>query len=364
MALTERKEQILTAVVDSYIDSCEPISSLEIQAKHLPALSSATIRNELVALEEMGYLSQPHTSSGRIPTAQAYKLYVEKLMPKTKLTETELAIVKKYFDKKITEIDDILKNTVKVISEVTNLTSVAYTKPIGSSIIQNIRFVKITETNALVIIVTDNNILKDAVVTVPSGLSDSDFYGASQFVTSVFGGKSIVEVANTDNANKIIEQVRQEFKDFYDAVYRILSDYNNDSIGSEFMLEGASKILEQPEYANIEKAKAMLHILESKDKLVPMLQKSDDMSLSIQIGRDDEIELGVPECAIVTATYSIGGKKCGNAGVIGPIRMDYPKVISLLDYIGKTINNTVPQRDNVISASCSEQEQIDKSKKQ
>jgi len=342
MVLTERKEQILTAVVDSYIDSCEPISSLEIKDRHLPALSSATIRNELAALEEMGYLSQPHTSSGRIPTAQAYKLYVEKLMPKTKLSERELAIVKKYFDKKMTEIDDILKSTVKVISEVTNLTSVAYTKPINNSVIQSIKFVKLTETHALVVIVTDFAILKDGIMTIPSGLSDNDFYGASEFVTSVFKGKYICEIKE---GTKLIEQVKQEFKNFYDAVFEILNQYTSENIGGEFLLEGSSKILEQPEYANLDKAKAMLSVLESKEKLVPMLQKSGDVSLNIQIGQDNEIEQGVPECAIVTATYSVGGKTVGNAGVIGPIRMDYPKVVSLLDYIGKTINNTLPKQN-------------------
>lgn len=334
MALSERKEQILTAVVDSYIDSCEPISSLDIKDKYLPDISSATIRNELATLEEMGYLSQPHTSAGRIPTAEAYKLYVQKLMPKTKLTDNELAIVKKYFDKKITEIDDILKSTVKVISEVTNLTSVAYAKPIKDSIIQSIKFVKITDTHALVIIVTDREILKDAVMTVQQGLTDTEFLGASNFVTTVFKGRTINDIAN--NTHSIIESVKAEFQNFYSAVYQIISEYTNDQTTSEFLLEGQSKILEQPEYANLEKAKAMLSMLESKDKLVPMLQKSGDMSLNIQIGQGERNEM--PECAIVTATYSVGGKELGNAGVIGPIRMDYPKIISLLDYIGKTIN--------------------------
>ena len=101
MGLTGRKEKILQAIVDGYIENCQPVSSAEIREKHLPALSSATIRNEMAALEEMGYLTQPHTSSGRIPTAEAYRLYVEKLMPRRKLSRSELKIVKRYFNKKI-----------------------------------------------------------------------------------------------------------------------------------------------------------------------------------------------------------------------------------------------------------------------
>ncbi len=103
MGLTGRKEKILQAVVDGYIENCQPVSSSEIREKHLPALSSATIRNEMAALEEMGYLVQPHTSAGRIPTAEAYRLYVERLMPKRKLTRSELKTVKRYFNRKITD---------------------------------------------------------------------------------------------------------------------------------------------------------------------------------------------------------------------------------------------------------------------
>ncbi|MDE7395038.1 MAG: hypothetical protein K2M95_02815, partial [Clostridiales bacterium] len=139
MGLSGRKEKILQAVVDSYINSCEPISSAEIQEHHLPALSTATIRNELAALEEMGYLAQPHTSAGRVPTAEAYRLYVERLMPRRKLTRSELKTVKRYFNRKITELDDILKSTAKVISEITNLTGVAFSQDAHDAEIQNIK---------------------------------------------------------------------------------------------------------------------------------------------------------------------------------------------------------------------------------
>ncbi|MDE6966574.1 MAG: hypothetical protein K2O94_06315, partial [Clostridiales bacterium] len=138
MGLTGRKEKILQAVVDGYIENCQPVSSSEIREKHLPALSSATIRNEMAALEEMGYLTQLHTSSGRVPTAEAYRLYVEKLMPRRKLTRSELKIVKRYFNKKVTELDDVLKSTAKVISEITNLTSVAYVQNAEDATVLNI----------------------------------------------------------------------------------------------------------------------------------------------------------------------------------------------------------------------------------
>ena len=335
MGLSGRKEKILQAVVDSYINSCEPISSAEIQAHHLPALSTATIRNELAALEQMGYLAQPHTSAGRVPTAEAYRLYVERLMPRRKLTRSELKTVKRYFNRKITELDDILKSTAKVISEITNLTGVAFAQDVNDAEIQSIKIVKVTGTTALVIIVTNVGILKDATVSVQENLGDDYFNQASQFMTSVFAGHTINEALKP---NALLKKVKKEYEQVFKTVLKILRNYQHDEMVSDIVLEGSAKILEQPEYANLQKAKAMLELLDAKDELVPVLKNNDAMDLSIKITKDNELREGVPECAIVTATYSVDGVNVGQAGVIGPIRMDYPKVISVLDYIGKTIN--------------------------
>lgn len=336
MALSERKKVILQAVVDSYITSCEPISSSEIKENHLPALSGATIRNELAALEEMGYLVQPHTSAGRIPTAEAYRLYVEKLMPRRKLTRPELKTVRRYFNNKITELDDMLKSTAKLISEVTNLTGVVYVEAGKSAVISSIKIVKLTDTAAMVIIVTDRGVLKDTMVTTELNLSEQYYINASQFISSVFSGHTIEEIARPQ---KIIAEVKREYRHIFNTVLKILKDYAYDETPGDIVLEGSAKLLDQPEYANLPKAKAMLELLEAKEELVPILKNNDNVQLSIKIGKDNELKEGMPECAIVTANYSVNGVNIGNASVIGPMRMDYSKVVSVLDYIGKTLNN-------------------------
>lgn len=334
MGLTGRKEKILQAIVDGYIENCQPVSSAEIKDKHLPALSSATIRNEMAALEEMGYLTQPHTSSGRVPTAEAYKLYVEKLMPRRKLTRSELKIVKRYFNKKVTELDDMLKSTAKVISEITNLTSVAYVQNTDDATVTNIRIVRITASTALIIIVTNLGVLKDTTVDIGSGVTDEYCDQASRFVTEIFGGRKISEI---NKPKAIVKEVKKEYIQVFDTILHILKNYSHEEMFSDIVLEGSAKILEQPEYSNLQKAKAMLEFLDAKDELVPVLQNSDDMNISIKIGKDNEIRDGMPECAIVTASYNINGVTVGNAGVIGPIRMDYSKVVSVLDYLSKTV---------------------------
>ena len=332
MALSERKEKIIKAVVDSYIDSCEPVSSADIKERHLPSLSTATIRNELATLEEMGYLDQPHTSAGRVPTAEAYKLYVEKLMPERKLTSGELEIVRKYFDHKITEIGDVLRSTAKVISEITNLTGVAYISDVRRAVIDNIKIVKLTEKSALVIIVTNLGVLKDATLSVAEDVRDEYFRSASSFITNAFSGHTIGEVCDCD---ELVFRITEEYKAVFDTIIEILKSYVVDEHG-KVMLEGSSKLLEQPEYADVGKAKAMFRLLESEKELLPVLESNEEMGLSIKIAPEKSGD--APECAVVTATLTNNGVNIGKAGVIGPIRMDYSKIVSVLEYIEKTVS--------------------------
>lgn len=342
MAISERKEKIIQAVVDSYIVSCEPISSAEIKENYLPNLSSATIRNELSALEEMGYLAQPHTSAGRVPTAEAYRLYVDKLMPKRKLSKSELKVINSYFDHKITEIDEILRSTAKVISEITSLTGVAVIPNIYGATIESVKIVKITEKSALVIIVTNYGVLKDATITLESDLDEQYYAKASNFISSAFHGRKVSEVVEND---KCIDEIVEEYRLLFDEIVKVITTYIENGGVGDIVLEGSTKILGHPEYSNVKKAKAMLEMMERKEHLAPVLAGKKDVSLNITIGSENEIADGVPECAIVTANYTVGGVPIGNAGVIGPIRMDYSKVVSVLDYIGKTLNE-LPEPDD------------------
>ena len=334
MAISSRKEKIIQAVVDSYIVSCEPISSAQIKSDYLPELSSATIRNELAALEEMGYLEQPHTSAGRVPTAEAYKLYVNKLMPRHRLTKSELKVMNSYFDRKITEIDDMLRSTAKMISEISGLTSVAMIPDLRGAVIESVKIVKLNSTSALVIIVTNLGVLKDAKIELNSDRPESYFAAASEFISDAFGGHTIGEAVDPD---ELIEGVKREYENLFKAIIDILEDYVENGGVGDIVLEGSSKILDQPEYTNVKKARAMLGMLEEKYRLPAMFKTQDGVDFSVRIGKENEIAEGVPECAIVTMSYKVNGVSVGNAGVIGPIRMDYSKVLSVLDYVGKTL---------------------------
>ncbi len=340
MGLSERKEKIIKAVVDSYIDTCQPVSSADIQSNHLPSLSTATIRNELASLEEMGYLDQPHTSAGRVPTADAYRLYVEKLMPARKVTPTDVAIVRKYFDHKITEIGDMLRSTAKVISEITNLTGIAYVSDISDAIVDNVKIVKLTSGSALAVIVTDRGVLKDAMLSTADDLPEEYYRAASDFISGAFSGHSIDEICRDD---ALVDKITDEYRRIFDTIVEVLKAYMSEDRRS-VVLEGSSKLLEQPEYSDVGKAKEMFALLESKEKLLGAARTDNDIGLSVNIAPCKDGE-GSPECAIVTANLTKNGVNIGKAGVIGPIRMDYSRVVSVLEYIEKTVDG-LPEGKN------------------
>ena len=190
MELSERKKKILQHVVDDYIETATPVSSKSLTEKHLSNLSSATIRNELSALEELGYLTQLHTSSGRVPSAEAYKLYVSDLMVKDKLSEKEIDYIKKIFLEKADNLEEVIKNTTKVISELTSYTSVGVVTPDVDEKINMIKFFRYKPDTALVLIVTERRLLKDNYINVPENMNDEQLLEAESVLSRLCSGKS------------------------------------------------------------------------------------------------------------------------------------------------------------------------------
>ncbi|MBP5357356.1 MAG: heat-inducible transcription repressor HrcA [Clostridia bacterium] len=332
MSLSERKEKIIQAIVDEYIDTCEPISSSDIQKNYLPELSSATIRNELSALSEMGYLDQPHTSAGRVPTAQAYQLYFEKLMSKKALSKSEEQLIRKAFEGKINEIDEVLRSTARVISEITSLTGIAYVEDIKKAKISSIKIFRITEDSAIVIIVTSLGVLKDSFIGISPDVPDDYFRNASIIATEAFAGHTIDEAISPED---IIKDINMQYKATFEAIVSLLKTYASGSKNYEFAIEGSSKILDQPEYEDVVKARSMLKLLESKEKLMPLLSSAGDseFTLNIQNASSDEADY-----AVLTVNLEKDGVNLGKAGVIGPSRMDYSKVTAVLAYIGNMLS--------------------------
>ena len=340
MELSDRKKKIFQLVVDDYIETAAPVSSKSITEKYMTSISSATVRSELSTLEELGYLSQPHTSAGRVPSKEAYRLYVNELMVKEKLSPKELDYIERIFTEKVNGMDDVIKTTAKVISELTQYTSLALTARDANETIKNIRLFRFKPDGALLVIVTDTKLLKDTVIDVPAEMSDETVAEANEFLSNVFTGKTLREVCST-NADALQAEF-DVYKTLFAEVIDALKAYVTES--DEVILEGEDKIFAHPEYADVDKLKNFMSVVTSKDKLLTLL--SDDgkeVKINVKIGTDGYDE--IPEdCSLISATYSANGVKIGTYGVIGPIRMDYKKVVAVLENVGRILESIISKR--------------------
>lgn len=341
--LTERKKRILHALVDLYISTGQPVSSSDIQSKYLPEVSSATVRAELSALEALGYIEQPHTSAGRVPLKDAYKFYVEAISESndhsTMLTDQETAFIREKFLKRLGKIQDISVEAAKIISDVTNYTSFIVEKR-GDVVIDEIKLVPIKQGKAVVLIVTSAGMIADKAIDIKGDVRPEYVDTATKVLNKVFAGKKVSEVDKFDMSQ--IDDELKGFADVLDNVLGILRIYMSEHKDNVFV-EGALKMLDYPEYNNVEDAKNFLSVISDKDSMSEILQSGESsIEFSVRIGKEDS---GVDKCAIITAEYKLGDEVIGQAGVIGPERMDYKKVIGVLDYMKKTINSIASKDD-------------------
>ena len=335
MKLSERKKKILQIVVDDYISTAQPVSSKGITEKYMQDVSSATVRSELKQLEELGYLSQPHTSSGRVPSIDAYKLYVSELMDKGKLTQKELGVIRQAFKNHADNLEEVVHNAVKVISDLTDYTSVAYTAYSNNEKIVKIDIFRFKPTQALLLIVTENTLIRDKYIEVPEDMSDEQVKEAGRLMNKLMVGKAFNEIYGMD---KSVSDEFEVYREIFDNVINAIEEYAT-AHSANVMLEGQGKILNHPEYNDSCKVKNFLSVVTDKEKLVDLLSNdSDNIEINIKIGGEDNKDMP-SDCSLVTASYSASGVKIGTYGVIGPLRMDYQKVVSVLEGVGKILED-------------------------
>ena len=340
MELSDRKKKILQYVVDDYIETAVPVSSKSLTEKYMKNVSSATVRNELSALEELGYLTQLHTSSGRVPSAEAYKLYVSDLMVKDKLTAKELDYIKKIFLDKADNLQEVVRNTTKVISELTSYTSVGMSSHDGKETIESVKFFRFKPDTALVLIVTEIRLLKDNFISVPETMTDEQLKDAEKVLDNTFRGKSFEDICSLQLE---LEDNFLGYKNIFLNVIEALKTYVS-SGEEEVVTVGEEKIFDHPEYADVNKIKDFLSVVTSKDKVMNLLTGDGrDIKINVKIGDDGYDEIP-KECSLVTATYSANGTPLGTYGVIGPVRMDYQKVVAVLENVGRILESIITDR--------------------
>jgi len=338
MQLDYRKRRILQAIIKEYIDTAEPVGSRSIAKKHELGLSSATIRNEMADLEEMGLLAQPHTSAGRIPSDKGYRLYVDRLMETRDLTVDEIRAVTSELDLKINELDTIIRNASAVISRLTKYTAVAITpKPEDSEIIA-IDAVSIGRGKVCVIVISRSGTVKSNVASVSPSCTDRMIELFTQICKKYIGGYRPEQVgALTVSAIGEEAVSRGVDKTTANALLSSVLECVGQMCNTEVFFDGTTNIMNFPEFRDIERAREFLEVLEEKKTIGNLLSElTKDERIKMLIGNENPID-EIKECSIIGATYSAGNMVIGTIGVIGPKRMEYSKVVSIIEYINRII---------------------------
>ena len=332
-----RKIKILQAIINDYINTGEPVGSRTIAKKYDLGVSPATIRNEMADLEDMGYLEQLHSSSGRKPSDKGYRLYVDKLMKHHNLTnEEEFKIKTKILDSALFEMDRLLRQATILVSDLTRLTCIVNPPSARKSSIRSLQLVSIDENQMLLLVMTDNGIIKNNIIKTNSSVD----YGTIVKLNNILNLRLrnlTVEQMNLEVINNLKTDL-SGYDDIFNAVIPVLYESLNKADSSEAYAEGAENIFNYPEYNDIDKAREFLTLLGNKDKLKELL--NNNSSISIRIGNENFIN-DAKDCSVITAVYCMHDKPLGSIGVIGPTRIQYSKVISILDKIVKEINESI-----------------------
>ena len=338
--LNDRKKKILQLIIEDYISTAEPVGSRTIARKYDLGISPATIRNEMSDLELLGYLEQPHTSAGRVPSAQAYRFYVDSLIEPGSLTDNDMALINSWYKERRRNIDDIFQSTAKILSRMTQNVSMVLANKDTGAVFRYIKFLPLDSSHAILCIVTDDGNVDNCVVEIPLGMRPEEMDYLAGRISSVLEGKELCEISDEllSALHMDVAEDKVLFTSFLQAIKRMSRKQNEQRV----FLGGTKQLLNQPEFRDVERVKSLLGILEEEKVVRDLLVAGEDSGLKITIGTENKFT-GIQDCSMVQATYRLNGKIVGTMAVLGPTRMEYGKVITVMDYLHKYLKTIFEQ---------------------
>lgn len=336
MSIEDRKIKILQAIINDYIRTGDPVGSRTIAKNYNLGIGSATIRNEMADLEDMGYLEQPHASAGRIPSSKGYRLYVDKLMDNQMLTVEEDLKIKQYIiDSAMLEVDKIVRQTSTLLSELTKLTCVIESPSVKRSFVKSIQLIKVDEYNLVSVFLTDTGLIKNHMLKLNSGVPKIEtLMRINQVINNRLVNLSIEEI-NLEVINNLKRDLG-EYEEIFNAILPVLYDTLNIKNSSEVFMEGTTNIFNYAEYNDIDRAKEILSLFNDKESLMDLFNPQENITISIG---DENYRQQAKGCSIISAEYSFRDRPIGKIGLIGPRRINYSKVITIMAEVIKELNN-------------------------
>ena len=337
MELDERKKKLLEIIIEEYTATAEPVGSLKL-SKDL-GLSSATIRNEMAALEKLGLLEQPHTSAGRVPTTEGYRWYVDQIISEKTLLPKEKASIDKMLSDDVVKFENLIKEATQVLSRLTNYTSIAVSPEIDDCTVEEIKLVKLGTNKLMIILLADNGMVKETVVTNENQIPDENIQIFNNYLNYKLRGMNFRDIY--DNIAPYIEN---ELNNINDNIVPLIVELNNLLTNkAEVIVDGASNMLALPELKKSETLEKFLSVIETKDILKELVKSGYDGNINVYIGQETSFD-DLKDFTIITYKQKINEKEVGTIGIIGPKRMDYKKVIPTIKYIGDMLQEKMERK--------------------
>ncbi len=333
--LDERCRQVLTAVIAEYLETAEPVGSRAVARRHGLGVSPATIRNAMADLEEMGYLSQPHPSAGRVPTDKAFRLYVDSTLGDLRLSEGEVARLRREYARPQGGIEQLMEQTSLHLSAFSRMTGVLLAPPLKQTRLARINLVLLSDDRVLAVLVTDGGWVTTRTLTAESPVTGEDLRELSRQLTRRFGGKTFQEILDFVSAPPDpLDPLRARVAAIVDQVFSLLRD-------RRLYIGGAMNILEHRESWDLGAMRMLLRAFEEKACLIDLLSTlASEQGVQVTIGRENPVE-EMRECSLVTSTYTYRDQVLGILGVVGPKRMPYSKMIPLVDETARLVSRSL-----------------------
>jgi heat-inducible transcriptional repressor len=334
--LNDREKNILRFIIQQFILTANPVGSRNITKRYDIGFSPATVRNIMSDLEDSGFIDHPHTSAGRIPTDKGYRFYVDTLMDVKKLRSSEMGLINKSLETNLNETDELLKMASNLLSSITHqIACVTYPK-LDSGIFEKIQIIQLTSTRILVVITIKSGLVKTITLELNSDLKPSQLDPVQQLLNERLSGLSLKEIRETfkERFRDVEEDQHPIIRLFVDSVDKIFKD---DTRGERALITGAKNVIKQPEFENPDSFQSVIELIEDKDIIIHILEKSgENEQVYISIGSENENEK-LNEYSFISKKYQLG-EFSGTLGIVGPKRMEYSKVIAIVDYIAKMIS--------------------------
>ncbi len=329
MTLDERKKKILESIIRDYVETAEPVGSRAMVKKHDLKISAATVRNEMADLEDMGYLEQPHTSAGRIPSESGFRYYVDCMMEKEPPGEREYALLQQLFEQNIEDWEQVILGIAHFLSQMTRYASFVIVPAVKFTEFRNLQLVPLDKGKALLLLVCDMGVIMHRMISIPELISSQDLQAITGSFNQAFRGKRLEEVKRSDL--QLIRENLSQRRRIIDNALEAIDNLLQNSCDEKVMVSGALNILNEPEFKDMEKLKRILNVLEEDDSLRQIIPGELGEAVDIKIGRENPLE-DIKEMSLVVAGYKSFGE-LGKIGVIGPVRMEYWKAVGTVETV-------------------------------